>query len=121
MYNADMKKEEMENYIAEAIESLKTIKPLKIMLFGSTAKLNQNEYNDIDFLIVLNNNRIPATYEDKMELKLEVRKCLHTLNKKVPIDLLIYTIPEYEELKSINSSFYREIHKSGKIVYEKAG
>ena len=115
-----MDNEEILKYSLEAIESLKKIKPMKILVFGSAATLNLHKDSDLDFLIVLDNNNIPETYEEKLALKMEVRKCLKKFNKIIPIDLLVYTIPEYEELKRINSSFYREIHSSGKVVYEKA-
>ena len=115
-----MDNQEIKKYLSEAIESLKKIKPMKILLFGSAATMDLHENSDLDFLIVLDNSKVPETYEDKLALKLEVRKCLKNLNKKIPIDLIVYTIPEYEELKRINSSFCREIHNSGKVVYEKA-
>jgi uncharacterized protein len=111
---------EIRKYLLEAIESLKKMQPIKILLFGSAATMDLHKDSDIDFLIVLDNSDIPETYEDKLALKLEVRECLRNLNKKIPIDIIVYTIPEYEELKKINSSFYREIHNSGKVVYEKA-
>ena len=116
-----MTEEKIKTFLTRAVESLKSLDPVMILLFGSTAKDDTNEYSDIDFLIVLNSNHIPQSYEEKMELKMKVRKSLGDLNKKIPIDILVYTIPEYEELKKINSSFYREIHQSGKVVYEKAG
>ena len=108
------------SYLQEAVNSLKSLDPVKILLFGSTAKDDTHDFSDLDFLIVLNDNHIPQSYEEKIAMKLQARNSLGDLSKKVQIDLLVYTIPEYEEMKKINSSFYREIHQNGKIVYEKA-
>jgi uncharacterized protein len=120
LYNQCMNANELKEYIPEAVKSLLKLKPIKIMIFGSAVSTNIQEDSDLDLLIVLDNNTIPNTYEEKLELKLQARRCLRSLNKKVPIDLLVYTIPEYEELKTINSSFFQEIHRNGKIMYEKA-
>lgn len=106
------------DYLNEALESLKTLDPLRIVLFGSAARGEVREWSDLDFLIVLDSDRIPETYEEKMQLKLDVRKKIRKLSYKVPIDLLVYTRPEYEALVNQNSSFVREILAEGKTLYE---
>ncbi len=110
----------IDQYLSEAVDSLKEINPVKIILFGSTAYNQTDEDSDLDFLVVLDEDSVPTTYEEKLEQKVRVRTCLTKLNKKVPIDLIVYTIPEYEEFKKINNSFCQEIHKTGKTLYEKA-
>jgi len=120
MYNNSMNAAVIDQYLSEAIDSLKEINPVKIILFGSTAYNQTDEDSDLDFLVVLDEDSVPTTYEEKLEQKVRVRTCLTKLNKKVPIDLIVYTIPEYEEFKKINNSFCQEIHKTGKTLYEKA-
>lgn len=55
-----------------------------------------------------------------MQSRLKVRKSLRAVNRRVPIDLVVYTRGEYEFLKKQGSSFLREIERSGKTLYEKA-
>lgn len=110
----------MEKYLNQILEALKKIKPKIIIVFGSYCNGSINEDSDLDLLVVLDERKIPKNYDEKIELKLKIRKLIREINKKIPIDLLIYTIPEYEEFIKSNSSFSKEIMKSGKILYEKA-
>ncbi|MBN2881812.1 nucleotidyltransferase domain-containing protein [Candidatus Woesearchaeota archaeon] len=115
-----MTESEIRTYTQKITDSLKTLDPETIILFGSAAKNNTKEDSDFDILIVLNNDTIPDTYEDKLQLKLMVRDSLGQLSKQIPIDLIVYTKPEYFELQKLNNSFYREIKSTGKVLYDKA-
>ena len=106
-------------YLTETVESLKALNPLKVVLFGSTARGETHEWSDLDILVVLDEDKIPQSYEEKMKLKLVVRKAIREQSYKVPIDLLVYTRPEYDALKAQNSSFIREISSEGKTLYER--
>lgn len=48
-----------------------------------------------------------------------VRDCIREINKKVPIDLIVYTKAEFDILKKGKVSFINEINKSGKVIYDK--
>jgi hypothetical protein len=51
---------------------------------------------------------------------MKVRRLLREINKKIAIDLLVYTKPQYEMIKKEMNSFQKDIHENGKVVYEKA-
>jgi len=108
-----------KKYLGEILEKLKAINPKTVILFGSYASNDLTEDSDLDLLVVLDTNRVPTDYDEKLKMKLEVRRTIRDINKKVAIDLLIYTIPEYEEFINSGSSFSKEIEKTGKIIYEK--
>ena len=114
----------MTNFIDKQINELVTklveLDPVKIIAFGSYATGDMHEDSDIDLLIVLNIDTIPQTYEEKMNLKVEIRKTIREINKKIPIDIIVYTLPEYNEVIKNMGSFLREIHETGKLIYEKA-
>ena len=107
-------------YITQILHALETSNVLKIILFGSTATDTDNNESDIDLLIILDDNFCPQTYEERMEYRLIIRRKLRAVNRQVPIDLLIYTIPEYELIKENMNSFFKEIHATGRVIYEKA-
>jgi len=107
-------------YISQILQELESISIMKIILFGSTALDTNNIESDIDLLIVLDDNFCPQTYEERMEYRLKIRRKLRAVNRHVAIDLLIYTIPEYELIKKNMNSFFKEIHATGRIIYEKA-
>ncbi|WP_319559937.1 HEPN domain-containing protein [Marispirochaeta sp.] len=73
---------EHEKYITQIPGALMQVDPYKIILFGSAA--TGNLHNDSDIIVVLNNETIPKNYDEKMRLKLSVRKALREINKHVP-------------------------------------
>jgi predicted nucleotidyltransferase len=107
-------------YLQEIQNRLRTINVKKILLFGSSAKGDMHEDSDIDLLVVLDEDYTPQTYDEWMEVKLKVRRILRDINEKIAIDLLVYTNPQYEQLLDNMNSFQREIHKNGRVLYEKA-
>lgn len=113
------KNTDFNSYLDQILQSLQAIDPKMIMVFGSYSKGDMNEDSDLDLLVVLNEKEIPQTYDDKIEMKLRIRKMIREINKKIAIDLLVYTLPEYEEFIKSNSSFSREVVETGKILYEK--
>ena len=109
-----------DKYLRRIIEKLIELDVKKILLFGSYINGNQKTNSDIDLLVVLNEDFLPQTYEEWLDLKMKVRRALREINNEVAIDLLVYTIPQYDMIKQHMNSFQREIHETGKILYEKA-
>ncbi len=109
-----------DKYLTRILKALKKIDPRIIIVFGSYSKGTIDEDSDLDLLVVLNSNRVPKDYDEKLEMKLQIRKLIRNINKKIAIDLLVYTIPEYEEFIKCSSSLSKEIMETGKILYEKA-
>ncbi len=107
-------------YINQILKSLKKINPRVIIIFGSYARGTNDEESDLDLLIVLDEDKIPVSYDEKIEMKLNIRRAIREINKKIAIDLLVYTTPEYEEFIKSGSSFSKEIKETGKVLYEKA-
>ncbi len=112
----------MEKFLNEIVNNLLTLKPLKVILFGSYAgDIDRNDTeSDIDLIVILDIKTIPETYDHKLELKVQVRDSIYDLSRQKPIDLIVYTNGEFEYLKKQRSSFYNEIIETGKILYEKA-
>jgi len=108
-----------KRYIKEIIRKLKSLKPYKIILFGSTAEGKQNEGSDLDIMVILDSDKVSISFEDKLKNKIKVRKSIYDLSKKIPIDLIVYTRAEYDILSKNKSSIILEIENSGKVLYEK--
>lgn len=111
---------QIEKYIDMITNRLKLMDIFKIILFGSYAEGNPDEESDIDLLVVLDENTLPKSYEEWLEIKMKVRRQLRDINNEVAIDLLVYTRPQYEAISKGMNSFQKEIHDTGKILYEKA-
>ena len=103
---------QLEKELEHILSIIKRIDPVKIFLFGSHASGNPNKESDIDLLIV-------APSEDRpLERRIKLRQMLKDINRRIGIDLLVYTPEEFEMLENQPSSFVYSALKNGKKVYE---
>lgn len=107
------------DYIPGIIESLKSIDPYQIYLFGSVAVGQETSDSDIDLVVILNNSNISKSYDEKLENKILVRDAIIDISMEIPIDLLVYSRTEFNKLKEINKPFASEILDKGSLIYEK--
>ena len=83
--------------------------PQKIILFGSLATGDANEWSDIDLVVVKESNK--SFYERLKEV------ALLTMPRITGADILVYTPEEFESKK--DSLFFREeVFKKGKVLYD---
>lgn len=108
---------DIEEVKTEIIERLKPLKPNKIILFGSYAYGTPNEDSDIDLYIVSNDDFIPQSWKEKMEIKLKFSRALKDLKQNYDIDLITHTKKMYENFLGIDSMFSREILRKGQLIY----
>ncbi len=107
--------------LSEIISNISLLDPVKIILFGSYASETHNADSDIDILVILDSDIIPSSYDEKMMLSSHVRKTIYSLSRRKAIDLVVYTSGEFEALRKMRTSFYNEIERTGRVLYEKAG
>jgi len=101
----------MNNKINAFIKKIiKVYNPVKIYVFGSAAKSQQDEYSDVDIAVIAGSD---------LGFIKRLRKSVDLLPKLSGVDLLIYTPDEFNEMVSKNNQFAQEILK-GKVVYEKS-
>ena len=112
----------MENYsyIDQLLEALLQSDPYRIILFGSYAKGTADENSDIDLVVILDNNDVAKTYNERLKKKLYINKLVRKINYKIALDILVYSREEYKIIKNYGNYFIDEIEKTGKILYEKA-
>jgi len=103
------------------VNSLKPSDPYKIILFGSYASGNPSEHSDIDIMVILDNNHVSKTFEERLDKKITIRNLVLEINRKVPLDILVYSREEFNIVKNYGNYFIDEIEKTGKVIYEKAG
>ena len=109
-----------EEPLQQILLALKDEDVQKIIVFGSVANGSVHEDSDLDMLIVMNTDYLPATYEERQEYRIHIQRKVRDVAKRIPIDLLIYTRREYQILTENMNAFMKEIHDFGKVVYEKA-
>lgn len=108
--------DELNQIVSRILE----LDPHKIILFGSQAAGTPTAESDIDLLVILDSGNISQNYEEKMRNTLAVRKSIYEINRRIPIDLIVYTKAEYEIIEKEETSFSKEIRDTGRILYEKA-
>ena len=109
------------NILDSIVSRLIQLEPYKIVLFGSRAVGQTEPDSDIDLLVVLDSEAVSRTYQQKMEKRLSVRNRILEFSNAVAVDLVVYTKAEYRILEEANASFLKEIHNTGKTLYEKSG
>jgi predicted nucleotidyltransferase len=107
-----MTKKEIEKEIVSRITKVEKI--LRIILFGSQACGNQDEDSDIDLLVVIDKNVYPKNFKEKSENFLKISRAIRPIEKEVPIDLVVYTKPEFERFVELDSMFSRKVLRQGK-------
>jgi predicted nucleotidyltransferase len=89
--------------------------PLKLhtaILFGSYAYGHPSEDSDIDLLAVID-EETAISYNERRRVRLKVRKALAEVNREHPLDLLVYTLSEWQSMLASPNYFLREITKKG--------
>jgi predicted nucleotidyltransferase len=110
---------EINSILNDLIDSLKASDPYKIVLFGSYANGNETEDSDIDLMVVLDNNDVSKTYEERQNKKLYIRKLVREINYRMALDILVYSKEELKKIKEYGNYFIDEIERTGKVIYEK--
>jgi len=111
---------ENNNYIDQLLEALKQADPFRIILFGSYVNGNKNENSDIDIVVILDNNDVAKTYDERLKKKLYINRLVRNINYKIALDIFVYSKEEYKIIKNNGNYFIDEIENTGKIIYEKA-
>ena len=102
-------KKELDNIIS----IIKRIDPDTIYLFGSFANGGYDEGSDIDLLIVAKSGDPP------LERRLKLRRMLKDYDRRIGLDLLVYTPEEFKMLENQPSSFIYSAIKNGEKIYER--
>lgn len=105
-------------YIEQLKTNLKTIDPYMVLLFGSYAYGKPDKDSDLDVFVVLNDLSMPVTFKEKQDLYLKVSPLTRPVAKQIPIDLMVFTIPMFEQFKNAKTSFSEEVLTKGIVIYE---
>jgi predicted nucleotidyltransferase len=102
------------------ITSLKPSDPYKIILFFFFSKGNPHENSDVDLMVILDNNHVSKTYHERLDKKIFIRNLVLEINRKTPLDILVYSKEELNIIKKRGNYFIDELERTGKVIYEKA-
>lgn len=105
-----MSEETLKNIVNDII---KEIRVEKIILFGSYARGEETEDSDIDLLIV---EKEPFTKERSRRKEIiKIRELLS--GYKIPKDILVYDVNEFETWKNSINHIIAQSVKEGRVLY----
>ncbi len=110
-YVMPKKKERMEKLGDELRRSLPAIislKPQKVIVFGSMSQENVRSSSDIDLLII---------WDTDLPFMQRLQVFYDAIKPAVAMDILVYTPAELLYMQEVNP-FIRRVLKEGKTVYE---
>ena len=93
--------------IAEQI--VKKYRPMKIILFGSAARGEYDEVNDLDFLIIKKD--VPLHGLERM------RELDELIERNIAADMLVYRPDEFDERIKLGDPFIKTILREGRVLY----
>jgi uncharacterized protein len=84
--------------------------PVKVWLFGSYAREDYQEWSDVDILVIVPESNLPQ-YKRMQQARLAV------LDVKIPKDILVMTVAEWERDAQCVSSLVSTILHEGVCVH----
>ncbi len=101
------------NFLSEikklSFQIKKKYSPEKIILFGSCARGDYDEYSDIDMVIIKNTNK---RFLDR------IKDVLGICDYNIAFEPLVYTPTDFKEMSEW-SVFIKSIIQEGKVIYER--
>jgi len=106
-----MDKKRIQIQMEKIVEQLvKKYRPEKIILFGSAAKEDSKNINDIDFLIIKND--VPPLGIDRIG---ELDRIID--RDEIAVDMIVLQPKEIEERLTLGDPFIKSIIEEGKVLY----
>ena len=88
----------------------------RIILFGSRARGEADEYSDLDLVVV---RRTSARFLKRLEEAYQ-RLADAALGLGVDVDILVYTPEEYRRMLAEGNPLVTMVHREGRILYERS-
>jgi len=101
-----------QDRITQVVSALKEYEPERIILFGSQARGNADQYSDLDMVII---KETEERFLDRLETIYEL------VQPRFAMDVLVYTPQEFTEMQERGNSFVEMVLKEGIVVYERLG
>lgn len=103
---------QQEARLAELVERLQPLHPLRIVLFGSAARGVTDALSDLDVIVVA--ERIAPRFLDR------IAEAYDLLDPRYALDILVYTPAEYEEMRRARNTLIEAAEREGRVLYARA-
>jgi predicted nucleotidyltransferase len=96
--------------LKELVELLRDYEPERIILFGSHARGEADEYSDYDVVVIKRTNR---SFLERLQ---DMVPYLVAFDH--PAEILVYTPEEFEQMRETGLGWV--VHQEGKVLYERS-
>lgn len=103
-----MNKEELKKAIINSYEKLN---PIKIIIFGSWCRDEEDQYSDVDIVVI---------YETKKRFLDRLEELYLMWDIPIAFDILAYTPEEFDKMLEERNPFIERINREGEVIYERA-
>lgn len=104
----------LREWLPVAVDDVvREVAPLRIVLFGSVARVDEAPDSDLDLLVIL--DRLEP--RDRVRLISSIRRAI---SARAPIDVFVTDLAEYERRKDVIGSMHYWPAREGEVVYERA-
>ena len=101
----------MEQHLARIVEVLQSMRPVRILLFGSAARGEADELSDLDIIMVADN--VAPRFVDR------IGDALALIPVGIAVDILVYTPDEYARMQSDENPLIERAEQEGRVLYER--
>lgn len=98
-----------ERQVAELVERLQPLDPVKIVVFGSVARGGADRWSDLDVIVVA--RRVAPRFLDRIAQAYEL------IDPRYALDILIYTPEEYAAMLAADNPLILTAQAEGQVVY----
>ncbi len=90
---------------------VKNYQPEKVILFGSRISGEVHKWSDVDLVAIKRTNK---NFYDR------IGEASVAFDHILPVDVIVYTPEEFEQMSKDNRFVREEVIKKGKVVYEQS-
>lgn len=101
----------MNRNLNKCLRALKEYHPEKIILFGSYARGEEDEYSDLDLVVIK---------KTRKRFLNRLKEVMILIKPTFALDILVYTPQEFKRLREERNSFIEQVIEKGKVIYEKS-
>ena len=105
---------ELDDYLAAITRALRRVfSPVRIILFGSFARGDQNRASDIDLVVIA-----PTELAFCERIGRALEAC-YAASARLPVEVLVYTPAEWESMLHAGNTFVIQIACEGRTLYDR--
>lgn len=103
--------QDLEARLAEIVQRLQPMRPLKILLFGSVARGEADRLSDLDVIVVA--EQVAPRFLDR------IADAYDLIDPRYGLDILIYTLDEYASMLADSNPLIERAEREGRVLYER--